>query len=233
MRALRRQGLARLAVILATVIGAVAWAPWTSAAESERGMKWQFTFPITFTTSKTVDGQDGTSFDIQDDVGWGLGFGYNLNENFMVGADLTWINASYSANIATDINNDQIPDSISTVSGTLDASTLNMYGQYNILKYNITPFVRAGFGWTWIDSNIPAGPAQGGCWWDPWYGYICNTWQPTFGSTEFSYVGAIGVHADIANKFMVEASYNLLWIDFSKSDTTQFDGYRLNIGWKF
>ena len=219
--------------VFATILGTTLWTPWAAAAEGDRAAKWQFSFPITFTSGKTVNGEDGTSFNLNDDVGWGLGFGYNLNDHFLVGSDLTWLSANYDATIATDLNNDQRPDTTANVSGTLDAATLNFYGQYNILKHKVTPFVRAGFGWTWIDSNIPAGPPVGSCWWDPWYGYICGSWQPTFGSTEFSYGGAVGVRADVANKFIVEASYNALWIDFAKSGTQMFDGFRLNLGWKF
>ncbi len=232
MRALPRHGTVHAAAVLAAILGTLALAPW-AAAQSDRANKWQFTFPITFTSGATVDGEDGTKFKMNDDVGWGLGFGYHINEHFLVGADFTWLNANYDASIATDLNSDHIPDQVVTVSGTLDASTLNFYGQYNILKYKVTPFIRAGLGWTWIDSNIPAGPPVGSCWWDPWYGYICGSWQPTFGSTEFSYGGAAGVRADIMDRFLVELSYNVIWIDFSKSSTTSFDGVRLNLGWKF
>lgn len=233
MRPLLRHGTVRLAAVFATMAVLAVWTPRTLAADSDRAQKWQFTFPITFTSGANVGGEDGTSFKMNDDVGWGLGFGYNLNENFAVGADWTWLNANYNAHVVTDLNHDGRPDSSVDVSGTLDSSTVNFWGQYNILKKNITPFIRAGFGWTWVDSNIPAGAPVGSCWWDPWYGYICGTWQPTFGATEFSYGASAGVRADIAHKFMAELSYNILWIDFSKSGTQNLDGVRLNLGWKF
>jgi opacity protein-like surface antigen len=233
MRALFRHGTAQSAAILATILGMVVWAPGTTAADAERGRKWQFSFPVTFTSGSTVDGLDGTRTEVNDDLGWGLGFGYHFNEHFLLGADVTWINANFDSNVATDLNGDQVPDELLSVSGSFDATTLNLYGQYNFLKSSVTPFVRVGLGWSWIDSNIPAGPVEGVCWWHPYYGYICDSWQPTYGATEFSYGGAVGVRADVMNKFVVEASYNVLWVDFARSNTGQFDGFRLNLGWTF
>ena len=85
-----------------------------------------------------------------------------------------------------------------------------------------------------IDSNIPSGPATGTCWWDPWWGYVCNTWQPTYEDTAFAYGAAAGLRAELgAGKFFLEGSYNMLWVDFDKAGTQDFDGVRLNIGWLF
>ena len=233
MRTRPRQRTIRTAAIVATILGMAVWAPRTAAAESQRGLKWQFSFPITFASGTTVDGQEGTNFKLNDDVGWGLAFGYHMNENLMLGADFTWISANYNAHVAFDTNSDGKPDGTADVSGTLEAATVHFVGQYNILKKNITPFVRASLGWTWLDSNIPSAPPQGSCWWDPWYGYICNTWQPTYGATDFSYGAAAGLRADIQERFFVELSYNVLWIDTSKAGTPNIDGVRVNLGWKY
>jgi len=221
-----------LAVVVGTVLGLGLLAPWTAAADSQRAMRWQFSVPLTFTSGGTWDSEDGTKVSMNDDLGWGFAFGNNLNEHVYLGADFTWLSANYDARIATDNNNDQRPDTTVDVAGTLDAGTLAFVGQYNFLAKNITPFLRGSFGWTWVDSNIPAGPAQGACWWDPWWGYICDTWQPTFGDTAFSYGAAAGLHAQLAPTFFVEASYNILWLDLDKS-SPDFDGFRLNVGWTY
>jgi hypothetical protein len=49
----------------------------------------------------------------------------------------------------------------------------------------------------------------------------------------FSFGGAVGVRADVGNKFVVEGSYNVLLVDFANSEMASFDGLRLNVGWKF
>jgi hypothetical protein len=104
---------------------------------------------------------------------------------------------------------------------------MQFLGQFNVLENTVTPFVRGSLGFTWVDTNIPAGP--GFCWWDPWWGYICD--QPTVEDTSFSYGAAAGVRADINERFFIEGSYQILWLDLDRGDTPSLDGWRLNIGW--
>ena len=221
-----------MVLALGTVLGMASWIPRVAAAESERGMKWQGSIPITFTSGASYD-SEFTSIDVNDDLGWGFGFGYNLNERFMVGADFTWLSANYNASTATDFDGDGVPDDSIDLGGTLDAANFQLVGQWNILKGKITPFLRASFGWTWIDSNIPSGPATGTCWWDPWWGYVCDTWQPTYEDTAFAYGAAAGLRAEIGQRFYLEGSYNILWVDFDKAGTQDLDGGRITIGWVF
>lgn len=232
MRATHGRRMVTMALALGTVLGLAGWIP-RAAAESERGTKWQTSIPLTFTSGGSYDSEEGTSVDVNDDLGWGFGFGYHINNRFLVGVDLTWLSANYNVSLATDINNDQVPDATTTVSGTLDASNLQFFGQWNILGGRVTPFLRASLGSTWIDSNIPSGPATGTCWWDPWYGYICNTWQPTFEDTSLAYGAAVGVRGELTPAFFIEGSYSVLWIDFDKAGNQSFDGVRVNVGWVF
>jgi hypothetical protein len=221
-----------MVLALGTVLGLIVLVPLAAAGESERPNRWQSSIPLTFTSSSSYD-STFTSVDISDDLGWGFGFGYHLNKMFMVGMDLTWLSANYNASIATDFDGDEIPDDSVDIGGTLDAANMQFVGQYNILGGRVTPFLRASLGWTWIDSNIPSGPTQGVCWWDPWWGYVCDTWQPTFEDTSFAYGAAVGVRGELTDRFFLEGSYNMLWVDFDKAGTQSFDGFRLNVGWVF
>jgi Outer membrane protein beta-barrel domain len=232
MRATAGRRTVTMVLALGTILGLASWVPRAAAAESERATKWQGSIPITFTSGASYD-SEFTSVDVNDDLGWGFGFGYNLNERFMVGADFTWLSANFNASTATDIDGDGDPDDSIDLGGTLDAANLQFVGQYNILKGRITPFIRASLGWTWIDSNIPSGPATGTCWWDPWWGYVCNTWQPTYEKTAFAYGAAAGLRAEIGQRFYLEGSYNVLWVDFDKAGTQDLDGGRITMGWLF
>lgn len=217
----------------------LALALWTGAsatdadAQTRRGDRWQFSIPVSFTFSQSIDGEGGSSVDINSDIGWGFGFGYHLNEKFYLGADFTWLRAGYDAVIPYDDDNNETPDGTTRIGGTLDASSIQAVGQFNFLEGSLlTPFVRANLGMTYTDSNIASGPPQGSCWWHPWWGYICNSWRPTYDRTSFSFGGAAGVRADVSRSFFLELSFSGLWIDFSE-ETPFFDGVRLNIGWLF
>ena len=204
-----------------------------AAKDSERGEQWEFYIPIRYYGTQSFTSDSGSSLDINGDIGWGFGFGYNLNEKLNFGFEFTWTDTSYDANILGDSDSDGIPDTTFTVGGTLEANTGQFTLQYNIMETTVTPFVTAGLGWTYVDSNIPSGLPQTGCWWDPWYGYLCTSWQPTATDTGFSYSGGVGLRAEVTDTFYLEGAYNWMWIDFDSGGTRDFDGYRLDMGWRF
>jgi opacity protein-like surface antigen len=204
-----------------------------AAAQSERGEKWQFYLPVTYVGSENFDGEGGSFLDLSSDVGFGFAFGYNFNERWLLGFEINWMSMNYDAGVNFDSNGDMSPDGNVTVGGSLDSSTLQFVGQFNFLEKPVTPFIRGSIGSTYIDSNIPSGPPQGTCWWDPWWGYICNSWQPTYDDSSFSYAAGIGVRGDVTDTFFLEASANQIWLDSDTAVEPEFTGYRLNIGWIF
>ena len=171
-----RHGRRTVTTLLAfgTILGLVLLDSTGRRRESERPMRWQSSIPLTFVSGADYSSQ-GTSVKINDDLGWGFGFGYHLNKMFMVGVDLTWLSANYDARRSRLTSTATRLRTIRSTSGNADAANMQFVGQYNILGGRVTPFLRASLGWSWIDSNIPSGPSQGVCWWDPWYGYICDT----------------------------------------------------------
>jgi hypothetical protein len=193
--------------------------------------RWQFYVPINFVSGERLEGAGESFIDMSDDVGWGFGFGYHINERFMVGFETTWLSANYDAAIEVDDTGDENPDGIVTVGGKLDAATFQAVGQFNLLQgTRFTPFLQGKIGTTYTDSNIATAPPQGVCWWDPWWGYICDVWQPTYSTWSFSYGGAAGLRVQLAPRFFVEGSYSALWVDYD-NETPMLDGFRLGFGW--
>ncbi len=204
-----------------------------SAADSDREDQWQFSIPITYVSSERFDGQNETFVELAGDASFGFAFGYNFNERWFLGFDVTFMDMNFDATVAQDNDEDMVSDDLIVISGSLDSTSFQIVGQFNFLEKSFTPFLRASLGSTYVDSNIPSGPATGICWWHPWWGYICDAWQPTYDDTSFSYGAGVGIHGQLTDRFYLEASANQLWIDFDNADTPDFSGYRLNIGWLF
>lgn len=218
--------------VCAVAMLAADFAPAAAQTRSFREGKWQFSIPLNFTFSKEIDGEGESFVDLSNDFGWGLAFGYHFNNRFLLGFEGSWLRANYTASVEYDDEGDGDPDGTVDIGGNLDAASLQAVGQFNLIENRLTPFVRGNLGLTYSDSNIPSAPPQGSCWWDPWWGYVCGTWQPTYDRTSFSFGGAVGGRAELNRSFFLEASFNLLWVSFSES-TPSFSAIRLTAGWLF
>jgi hypothetical protein len=214
----------------AGLLAALLTSPISWAEDSDRVGTWQLSIPITYIPGTDFDGQGGSTVDLNDDIGFGVGFGYNLNEYFYLGGEITWIFVGYEATVE---RGDTPPLADFKLSGELDASTFAFKARYNILDKTVTPFLSASLGSTYVDSNIAAGPPQGTCWWHPWWGYICNSWQPTYGDSGFSYRLDAGIRADVSDSFFLEGSYGVFWLNTDGGDNPNLNTFRLELGWRF
>ena len=88
--------------------------------------------------------------------------------------------------------------------------------------------------WTYIDSNVSDRPPITGCWWDPWWGYICSNFYSTYSDTNFSYGGGIGVRWEFGYNTYMRASYSLMRMDLgSAAGNPEFNLGRLEFGWRY
>lgn len=229
----RRVPLMILMIGLFTTVHQMVGVAWAGVPGSDREDRWEFYLPSSYISSEKFDSAGGTSVDLHSDVSFGFGFGYNFNERLILGFEVTYMDMNFDVRIAEDTDSDGMLDSFVERGGTLDASTAQIVVKYNILKRMVTPFIRAGLGSTYVDTNIPNGPPGTSCWWHPWWGYICSTWQPTADDTSFSYGGGIGVRGEMTDRFYLEFSFNKLWIDADIGDNPDFSAYRLQAGWMF
>jgi opacity protein-like surface antigen len=200
------------------------------AAQGLRAGKWEFTIQSQYTESQDVTSDNASRAEIDDAFGFGLGFAYNLNEHFSLGADVMWGEADYTATETQDGN----PNTARSVSGELETSTIRLNAAWNILASPLTPFVIGGIGATWVDTNIPDGPPSNVCWWDPWWGYYCSTSVPTKDDTYLSYMAGAGLRWDSQGSFFLRGLAAIQWIDVGGGigtlDVTQ---YRIDVGFKF
>ena len=157
---------------------------------------------------------NGAQIDIDNDIGWRLGYAYNFDKHLELGADFGWASTKYRVS-TVDENN--IPISYN---GDMDIWDGHINGTYNILKGGLTPFVTGGLGFTTIDTGIPTGLPTNVCWVDPW-GYIyCNSYQSTKVETAFSYKAGIGLRWDVNNQVYLKGACSQTWMDISNTSST-------------
>jgi len=195
---------------------------------SDRKDRWDLTLQTQYVESKDIDFDGGAKASLNEAWNWGFGIGYNFDEHWAIDFDLSWNETNYSG---TRVNDDS---TTSTVSGTLNTNSMLFTGIYNFSAKRFTPFVGATMGWTFIDTNIPTGPPQTICWYDPWWGYICDSYVPTKTTTEFTYGLNAGLRFDVKDNVFLRLSAGQKWIDFNGSNgTSDFITYRFDIGFMF
>ena len=224
----------RSVIVIVGVVALLAVSTFAAAADmtSDRSRegRYEITLQPRYLASKTVDFGGGTSIDTDSDLGFGMGFGYNITNKFALHLDWSWASSNYQAKIGTSTGGTL---GTTTASGTLDSATVALNLSYYFLDGPLTPFVLGGIGWTWVDSNIPSGPPEGVCWWDPWYGYVCTSYQNTYAKDYFSYSLGLGGRWDVTPGFFLRGSVVWQWMNLGEAGTTAFPGGRLDIGFIF
>lgn len=197
------------------------------AGQTKRAGKWESTFQFSNTQSFDIGGVEGSGVEVDNDLGWGFTFGYNINEHILVNVE--WM-ASTPDYKATFVPEDPDLDP-ATLKYKMDMYHTQINGIYHFTRDQFTPFVQAGFGWSYVDSNIASGPPSGGCWYDPWWGIpICDYYQSTFDDTRFSYNLAAGFRYEIDTGLTIKASYKQQWMDLSNSKDASMGIVHLEIG---
>jgi opacity protein-like surface antigen len=210
-------------------LAALSWMPGASA--QQRAGHWEGSFQVLYSDSKSLHSDNGSSADVDNSFGWGLGFGYNFDNHWEIEFNGTYRQADYKATITPQAGNPNVPQSIA---GTLEIGTLAVNATYNFMASALTPFVTGGVGGTYVDTNIPNGLATPVCWWDPWWGYYCAPVYPTRSETYFSYNAGVGVRWDSPNNFFVRGQVSEQWIDVGGGvGTPAFTQFRIDIGTRF
>jgi opacity protein-like surface antigen len=198
---------------------------WSLAAHADRDTGWEFGGELIYQDSQDISGDNGSAAALDDDIGLALTFGYRVNGNLEVQFGIDWNTVDYTANLVSE----DFPNLEVGVDGEMESFTTRVGVNYNFIDGPITPYVNGTIGYSFIDTNIPDGPPQTGCWWDPWYGQICGTWQSTRSLDKFIYGAGLGVRWDTSDTLSVRLEYQKRWIDASDAGTPDFDQLKLGL----
>lgn len=191
--------------------------------------KWEWSLAAIYQDSETATSPAGSELTLDSELGIGFGLQYRFNNRMMLGTDLEWLRPGYSA---TAVN-----DQGETVRINHEFSQFNgrIKGTFNLLEGPFTPYIEAGFGWSWFDSNVASGPPLVGCWWVwPW-GYVCSGYYNTYSKTASSYGGALGFRYQFRGGMVGKLSYNTYETDFGGATAIDptLSAVRLEFAWGF
>ena len=152
LRISRTIALAGLA--LALLAGAT-----VAEAQSREG-KWEFTLGGSYQLGADVEGQEGETFESDDDLGLMMTVGYNFSDRIGSSFGLNWNSVDYEAG-----NIESGTGGTFDVTGSYESWALSANLLFNLTEEGpLVPFLGAGLGWTWIDTNVPDGPPSTACW---------------------------------------------------------------------
>jgi opacity protein-like surface antigen len=207
--------------------------PGIAAAQSaDRTGTWEAGFKLTDTSHEFLTGQNGTSLDVEGELAWGFFGGYHFNEHFEIVGEFSWSDPDYLATFQVD----PLPGGSFTeiqVDAELDIWYTEFKAVFNLFDKEFTPYAELGYGWTVVDSNIQDGPAETGCWWDPWWGYMCTSFYDTYENTINSLTYAIGLRWDLSNSSVLKASYGVREFSLDRAEDLEQDVFAVDFAWKF
>lgn len=207
---------------VAGFLGAM-WSNDANADYSKRANRWESSFKLIYAQDATIDGNNGSVTQVQSDIGWGFTLGYNLNQHVLLNFDFSSSIPSYNASLVSDSG------ATHSINHKMDLYESQFNVVYNVFTSSFTPYVQAGVGWSFVDSNIADGPPVGGCW-STWWGVYCDSYQNTHNDTRFSYNTAVGFRYELANQLTFKASYKQSFIDLSHSKTANIGSFHFEIG---
>ena len=177
----------------------------------------------------TFNGPGGDVKVKMDDTGLGgFGVAFHFNEYLAVHADFMFGGATFSGDLPSETG--------STVHVKQDAflQTGRFNVDYNILKGRLTPFLTGGLGYQYLETELNHLPPVGVCWWDPWWGWICDVHHPYAWETDFTWNVGAGIRWSITDDFFIKATGGAQWLEYggARGITTQIEGI-LAVGWTF
>jgi opacity protein-like surface antigen len=196
-----------------TLLTLLAAVPVTTLAQETRGQGWEMNAEMLYQDAKDISFDGGSEVRLTDDFGFSFGSTYRFNERLELQFALDWQDIDYNVTIQSQ----SFPNIQFEGYGELESITPRVNVNFNMMRGSFTPYVTGGVGWTFGDSNIPGGPTQVGCYFDPWFGTVCVPYQSTKTFDNFIYQLGLGVRWDVSPGYTARFAYNAQWMDFDNS----------------
>ena len=195
-----------------------------SAQSAQRDRGWELGLDIVYQDATTFDFDGGSKLELDEDLGLSLIFAYRYNAHLEAQFAFDWNSVDYSGQLV-------LQDRTSRrASGDMDTFTPRFDVHFNLLSKPITPYVMAGIGYAFINTDIPEGRPQTGCWWDPWYGYICTDYQDTKDVEELTYQYGLGIRSDYSRTGSMRFAYERHYLDIGRTSSMPYVD-QFKIGW--
>jgi opacity protein-like surface antigen len=203
----------------------------TANAQRDNSGTWEWSISALYQDSKSMGSERGSSMKVDSAIGLGFNVGYYLTDHFSLGVDFDFLRPDYKATLVDDT---VVPAETREINHELSQFNGRFKANYDFLSGPFRPFVEAGLGWSYFDSNVADGPPVTGCWWHPYWGYICSNYYRTFSDTVFTYgVGAGFKYRFVGNSFL-KLSVNTWTLDgIGAAGDENLTGARLEYGWRF
>jgi opacity protein-like surface antigen len=186
---------------------------------------WEASLLVGSQSGVSASGENGSSVDIDSEFGWGFSVGWNMTPKWNFAFRFMLAKPDYTAVIVPE--DPEIPPQTLNYTASRYSSQLN--ATYHFFRGPLTPYVQAGIGYSRLDSNVPSTPPVTGCWWDPWWGYICNTTWSTYETSEFTYNVGLGLRWDINGALWMRGTWNREFFSADRADL-DFDTLTLEAG---
>lgn len=203
----------------------------TANAQGNYAGTWEWSVGAIYQDSKSMGSDAGSSLKVDSAVGLGFNVGYYMTDRFSLGFDFDFLRPDYKAILVDD---SVVPAETTEIRHEMSQFNGRFKAGFDLLDGPFRPFVEAGLGWSYLDSNVADGDPIVGCWWHPWWGYICEGFYRTYNDTVFTYgVGAGFKYRFVGDSFL-KMSVNQWELDgIGAAGNESLTGARLEFGWKF
>ncbi len=197
-----------------------------SSTSSSQPRGWEASIGVLYRDEETIRFTGGSLLESDDDLGvvGAIGYRFSPKLDLIAGFESASIGYRLTRQSAT------TPGLTQQIVGDYETFTPFVKVNYNVLDRPLTPFVSAGVGWSFIDTNIPTGNVAVGCWWDPWWGYVCAGFDETRKTDAFTYQIGVGARWAFNDTYGLRFEYQKQWQNLPRaSGTPSFDQLQLTL----